>query len=86
MAVTNQGAYWPVERIFGEGQLVSLPGGTPTEVAIDASETSRISKCQDLAYRAFKAVGGSCYGRVDMRYAYEHLQLEMTSNTAIERT
>ena len=68
VAVTDQQAYYPVERVFADGQLVSQPGGTATEKLIDPSEVERIETIQKLAFNAYRAVGGSgAYGRVDLR-------------------
>jgi hypothetical protein len=65
--VTKNRAYHPVERVFAKGQLVSEAGGTPTETLLDPTDHKRIQKCQELALAAYNAVGGSAYGRVDMR-------------------
>ena len=69
IAVNNERAFYPVERVFCKGQLVSQPGGTLTEKLIDPTETECIEKCQEAAWAAFKAVGGNekGYGRVDLR-------------------
>jgi hypothetical protein len=67
VAVDKKRAYWPVERIFAKGQLVSQPGGTKSEALVDASESERIARIQELALAAYNAVNGCAYGRVDLR-------------------
>jgi len=67
VAVNDRGAYTPIERIFEEGQLVSGAGGTLREAILDANDVKRTGRIQEIAHAAYKAVGGSSYGRVDIR-------------------
>ena len=68
IAVSKGRAYTPVERIFGEGELFSGPGGTQAERVLCArTEAPLIAECQRVALQAFDAVGGDGYGRVDLR-------------------
>lgn len=67
IAVDNDRAYHPVERVFETGQLISPANGTKTERVVPDHEEKLIREIQNAAFSAYKAVEGSCYGRVDLR-------------------
>ncbi|KAI9143229.1 hypothetical protein BKA69DRAFT_1063013 [Paraphysoderma sedebokerense] len=67
VAVSSSRAYHPVERIFRQNELVSPPNGTAAERLVPKEEIALIKRIQKLAYEGYRAVGGTAYGRVDIR-------------------
>ncbi|KAI9159337.1 hypothetical protein H9P43_008677 [Blastocladiella emersonii ATCC 22665] len=61
-------AFHPVERLFAPGQRFSPPDGTPAERIVSlAEEPALVATCRSVAAKAYEAVGGCAWGRVDVR-------------------
>lgn len=67
IAVSPSQAYHPIERLFMASSLISPPDGTPAECQVSSAEASLIEELRTVAHNAYKAVGGTSYGRVDIR-------------------
>jgi len=67
IAVSDKMAYSPIERVFGESEKFSPPGGTKKGEKAVSPYDPMYKSIQALAMNAFIAVGGKSYGRVDIR-------------------
>ncbi|KAJ1505516.1 hypothetical protein HMI56_001089 [Coelomomyces lativittatus] len=81
VALTPKGPLHPVERIFQKDELFSPKNGTASEKPLGVEETQLIETCKEVAWKAYQAVEGSCYGRADLRCDSENRVFALEVNT-----
>jgi D-alanine-D-alanine ligase len=75
-------ALHPVERVFSSDQLFSPPGGTAVEKTV-VENPMLITELRKWANRAYVAVGGDAWGRVDIRCdSNDRIHVLEVNNTA----